>query len=136
MQTDKGFLEKKGMLAVSGTDIPKPLKVSEYLSMLYEFKRQCPLKRLTEHFGLEGFMNKKVGTLSRGMAQRVALVASLMHEEETLFLDEPMQGLDPFYKKQLVKWIEHTKKAYLIVSHEIESFKTLDCEVHTLESPS
>lgn len=43
----------------------------------------------------EGNKDKKVGSFSKGMRQRVGLAQSILHKPKVLFLDEPTSGLDP-----------------------------------------
>jgi ABC-2 type transport system ATP-binding protein len=56
---------------------------------------------LLECFGLAAFARSKNEALSKGMAQKVQLLATIAHEPELLILDEPFSGLDPINQKTL-----------------------------------
>ncbi len=58
-------------------------------------------KELLKEFGLEAFAKSKNEALSKGMAQKVQLLATLAHEPELLILDEPFSGLDPINQHTL-----------------------------------
>ena len=50
---------------------------------------------MLEQFDLGGVADQKVKTLSKGMAQKVQIISTLIHEPEFIILDEPFSGLDP-----------------------------------------
>jgi ABC-2 type transport system ATP-binding protein len=52
-------------------------------------------RELIPRFNLEEFARKPIDGLSHGTRQRVAIVASLLHDPEVFVIDEPMVGLDP-----------------------------------------
>lgn len=56
---------------------------------------------LLEEFDLGKFARSKVEALSKGMAQKVQLLATIAHEPEFLILDEPFSGLDPLNQSVL-----------------------------------
>lgn len=60
---------------------------------------------LLERFGLEKFARSKNEALSKGMAQKVQLLATIAHEPELLILDEPFSGLDPINQQTLEELI-------------------------------
>ena len=53
------------------------------------------LKMWFEKFGIEEWWNKSVGELSKGMAQKVQFIATVLHEPKLLIFDEPFSGFDP-----------------------------------------
>jgi ABC-2 type transport system ATP-binding protein len=69
-----------------------------YLSSLKNCGRKKANKRLDdwlERFDLTGWKDKPVENLSKGMAQKIQFIASILHDPEFIFLDEPFTGLDP-----------------------------------------
>jgi len=52
-------------------------------------------RRLLKQFQLEGYEEKKVEELSKGMAQKLQFILTILHDPELLILDEPFSGLDP-----------------------------------------
>lgn len=53
------------------------------------------LKEWFEKFGIEDWWNRKVDELSKGMAQKVQFIATVLHEPELIIFDEPFSGFDP-----------------------------------------
>ncbi|GAB4385412.1 MAG: ATP-binding cassette domain-containing protein [Elainellaceae cyanobacterium] len=73
--------------------------------------------------GLEGQENMLTGRLPGGWKQRVAFGASVMHEPEILFLDEPTSGVDPVARRQFWRLIEDFARrgtAVLVTTHYLE----------------
>ena len=56
---------------------------------------------LLERYGLKDFADKKTETLSKGMGQKVQVLASIAHDPELVILDEPFSGLDPVNQQVL-----------------------------------
>ena len=53
------------------------------------------LKKWFVKFGIESWWNKKVEELSKGMAQKVQFITTVVHKPSLLILDEPFSGFDP-----------------------------------------
>jgi ABC-2 type transport system ATP-binding protein len=105
----------------------------EYLSFfagLYSMPKsaaQDKVKNLLEMVDLAKNKNKKVGSYSRGMKQRLGLARALINDPKILLLDEPTLGLDPQGQediKNLLKNLNSTRATIFYSSHlllEIEN---------------
>ena len=59
---------------------------------------------------IERFEDRKVGALSGGMKQKLALSCALVHQPSVLFLDEPTTGVDPVSRKELWEMLSMLKE--------------------------
>ncbi len=79
----------------------KKMKVGEqavFFARLKGLSRRDAVVRLKQwfvKFGIEGWWDKKVEELSKGMAQKVQFIVTVLHEPELLIFDEPFSGFDP-----------------------------------------
>ena len=79
----------------------KTMKVGEqalYFAQLKGLSKAEAIARLKKwfvKFGIEGWWNKKVSELSKGMAQKVQFIVTVLHEPQLLIFDEPFSGFDP-----------------------------------------
>ena len=79
----------------------KTMKVGEqalYLSQLKGLSKQEAKKRLKywfERLEIGDWWNKKIQELSKGMAQKIQFVVTVLHEPKLLIFDEPFSGFDP-----------------------------------------
>ncbi len=64
-----------------------------------------------DRFGLGASGQKKIKELSKGMAQKVQIIAALIHEPEFIILDEPFSGLDPVNQALLEQMIREQAAA-------------------------
>jgi ABC-2 type transport system ATP-binding protein len=74
-------------------------------------------------FSLEEKTNALVGTLSKGMKQKVALIAATLHDPGVLVLDEPLTALDPRTQVFVNEWITSQGKkgaTVLLSTHNLE----------------
>lgn len=78
--------------------------------------------------GMKDAQNRKIGTYSRGMRQRIRLAAALVHDPEVLLLDEPLNGTDPRQRlefQDLLHTFAKEGRTVLISSHILEEIETL-----------
>ncbi len=78
---------------------------------------------LLELFGLSHAADQELGTFSKGMRQRVMIVAALLHDPDVLILDEPDSGLDvtaTLVLRHLLGALARRGKAVLYSSHVLE----------------
>jgi ABC-2 type transport system ATP-binding protein len=122
----------------------KKMKVGEqalYLARLKGLSRQEAMKRLKtwfHKFEIEAWWDKKIEELSKGMAQKVQFITTVLHEPRLLIFDEPFSGFDPINVNLLKKEILQMKAqgATIIFStHNMSSVEEL-CDHITLINES
>lgn len=83
---------------------------------------------LLEKLLLSDAAHRKIGTFSKGMQQRTAIAAALIHNPEIVILDEPMSGLDPLGRKLVFDLINELKshgRTVFISSHVLPDIERL-----------
>lgn len=107
----------------------KNIKINEMLLYLASLKNGETLaaeKRLNEwleRFDLMEWKSRTVRTLSKGMSQKVQFIASILHDPEFIFFDEPFSGLDPLSTDMLTDAIVDLAsrgKNILLSTHNME----------------
>jgi ABC-2 type transport system ATP-binding protein len=112
----------------------KTMKVGEqalYLAQLKGLSKhdaQKQLKYWFEKFEIESWWNKKIQELSKGMAQKIQFIVTILHQPKLLILDEPFSGFDPV-NANLIKdeIMELNKKGTSIIfsTHRMESVEEM-----------
>jgi ABC-2 type transport system ATP-binding protein len=87
-------------------------------------------QQLLERVGLEGTDRKRCDELSKGMLQKVQLIAAIIHKPDLLILDEPFSGLDPVSVRLLRDIIleEHRRGATILFSTHVMPHAEEICE--------
>lgn len=83
---------------------------------------------MLERYGIGDSAKAKVKSLSKGMAQKVQLLAAIAHDPEFLILDEPFSGLDPVNQKVLedmVREIAQRGRTIIFSTHVMEHAERL-----------
>ena len=112
----------------------KKMKVGEqavYLARLKGLSRNDAVRLLKEwfiKFGIEAWWNKKVEELSKGMAQKVQFIITVLHKPKLLILDEPFSGFDPvnvsLIRSEILR-LRDEGTTILLSTHNMESVEEL-----------
>ncbi len=112
----------------------KKLKVGEqllYLAQLKGLSRKEALARIKvwlEKFEIKDWWQKKVEDLSKGMAQKVQFISTVLHQPRLIILDEPFSGFDPVNAQLITENIlELRDKGSTIIfsTHRMETVESL-----------
>lgn len=122
----------------------KKMKVGEqalFFARLKGLSRRDALQRLKywfEKFGIEAWWDKKVEELSKGMAQKVQFIVTVLHEPELLIFDEPFSGFDPINAnllKEEILGLRDRGATIIFSTHNMSSVEEL-CDHITLINKS
>ena len=109
--------------------LPEYLTVEEFLGYLARIRSVRPqeakprIGELMEIFNLTRFKREFIGSLSKGLRQRVAVASVFIHRPKILILDEPFLGLDPegqLKVKSMVREVVRDGGAALISTHMLD----------------
>ena len=112
----------------------KTMKVYEhliYLARLKDLSASEADKRVNywiDRFEIGSWKQKKIEELSKGMAQKVQFIATVIHDPELLILDEPFSGLDPINAKLIEDEIYNLKqkgKTIIFSTHRMEQVEEI-----------
>ncbi len=112
----------------------KSMKVGEqalYLAQLKGLKRNEAKKRLKfwfEKLDIGNWWNKKVQELSKGMAQKIQFIITVLHEPKLLIFDEPFSGFDPINAniiKDEILNLRNNGTSIIFSTHRMESVEEL-----------
>ena len=109
----------------------KAVETITYFAELRGVPRGKAKKRayaLLEEFGLGAFARSKNESLSKGMAQKVQLLATIAHDPDLLILDEPFSGLDPINQatlEQLINRLKAEGRTIIFSTHVMEHAERL-----------
>lgn len=112
----------------------RKMKVGEQALFLARLKgmsyrdAEQELKKWFVRFGIESWWNKKVEELSKGMAQKVQFITTVVHRPSLLILDEPFSGFDPV-NAQLIQGeilrLRDEGATIVLSTHNMESVEEL-----------
>ena len=122
----------------------KKMKVGEqaiFFARLKGMSRREAIARLKEwfvRFGIEEWGNKTVEDLSKGMAQKVQFITTILHKPELLIFDEPFSGFDPINAnllKQEILRLRDEGATVIFSTHNMSSVEEI-CDHITLINKS
>ena len=116
----------------------KTMKVYEHLIYLARLKdlsasdAHSKVSYWIDRFDIGSWKQKKIEELSKGMAQKVQFIATVIHDPELLILDEPFSGLDPINAKLIEDEIYNLKKqgkTIIFSTHRMEQVEEICDEI-------
>lgn len=85
-------------------------------------------RELLSYFGMSEAWDQRMGTYSKGMRQKMALVRAMLHDPSVLLLDEPTSAMDPHSAKLVrdaVLGLRHHRRAIVICTHNLAEAEAL-----------
>jgi ABC-2 type transport system ATP-binding protein len=91
-------------------------------------ERESRARELLARFGMPEAWDRRMGTYSKGMRQKMALVRTMLHDPSVLLLDEPTSAMDP-HSAKLVRDVfhnlRHHRRAIVICTHNLAEAEAL-----------
>jgi len=130
------FLKKKVKYIPANIDLYENATVIQnikYLLLVNNITlkdKETELLKYLNYFGLEGSLDKKIGSLSHGSKRKIVIICSLLFPNEYLILDEPTLGFDSTSTYNFFELIKKLNKTIIISTHEIEYAKEISTTIY------
>lgn len=120
-----------------------PLSPIEFLYFSAKIRgiEEAVSKRRIEYFSylfdFSEFLDKPIGTLSKGNKQKVLITSALIHNPEVIILDEPLNGLDAnsiFIFQDMITKFSKKGKTIIYCSHLLKTVEEISTKIIILES--
>ena len=101
-------------------------KYLDFISDIFDIDQDTRIGRISrwaERFSLIDALDDKISSYSRGMKQKLGVIAALIHDSRVLILDEPMVGLDPksaFILKEVMRDFCNTGGTVFFSTHVMD----------------
>ncbi len=126
-----GFIPENALLY----DTLTPMEYLHFIAQLHHLPIAAIDKKandLLNVFGLSAVVDNRMTTFSKGMRQKVLLVAGLIHNPEIIFLDEPLSGLDAntvILVKEIMLRLKNEGKTIVYSSHLMDVVEKISDQI-------
>ncbi len=125
MQNKDVLLDRMGFLIENPAfyDDVTPRQVLSYFARLRGYPHEATNQRvehLVARLQMTAWIDKPIRTFSKGMRQKIGILAAIAHDPEIIVLDEPQTGLDPLARKEMRVFFQELKnegKTIFLSSH-------------------
>ncbi len=137
LREDVGWYRRVGFCPESDA-LPGWMTGREFLSLMLRlmgFEKAEVNRRVDywlERFELTDAAGRRMGGYSKGMRQKMKLAQALAHDPEVIFLDEPLNGMDPVSRKQSIDLVQELGKAgrtVLVSSHILPEVESMTSQI-------
>lgn len=110
------------------------LKVQEHIVFLAQLRGLSKSEAIEQanywlnKFDISNWKNKRIEELSKGMAQKIQFICSVVHNPDLLILDEPLSGFDPINIQLIVSILHELKeqgKTIILSTHDMKSVEEI-----------
>lgn len=94
------------------------IELLEFIAAAYDMDKELAQNEITrwaDRLGIEKYLDSLIGTLSKGIKQKVAIVSVLIHKPEILLLDEPFINLDPVNTGIVMDILNELRKSSCVI---------------------
>lgn len=137
LRDEVGWFRRVGFCPESDA-LPDWMTGREFLSLMLRlmgFGKEEVVRRVDywlERFELVDAAGRRLGGYSKGMRQKLKLAQALAHDPDVIFLDEPLNGMDPVSRKQsidLVRELGAAGRTVLVSSHILPEVESMTSQI-------